>query len=110
MKHKRSKTTAAVYAHERTIFAFATAFLTLAFMTYMYFLCVSVVNIVIRKSIDAESTEVASHIKTLEVRYIGAQSKVTKEAAVIRGFTSVVDKTYITRKPANLVLNKNDES
>ena len=110
MKYKRSKTTAAVYAHERTIFAFATAFLTLAFMMYMYFLCVSVVNIVIRKSIDIESTEVATHIKTLESRYIDAQGKVTKEAAVLHGFSSATDKTYITRKPANLVLNKNDES
>lgn len=96
--------TSTLYARERAMVAAATACFVLAFMTYMYFLCLSVVNVVMRQEIDSEIARVGNEIGVLETRYIEAQSRITKEEALARGFSVVEDKVYVSRTPDSLVL------
>lgn len=93
-----------LYAKERAMVAVATVCFVLAFMTYMYFLCVSVINVVMRQEIDTEIARVGNQIGLLETRYIEAQNRVTKEEALARGFSLAQDKVYVSRTPESLVL------
>jgi len=107
---RKQAATLAVYARERAISTLAVAFFVLAFLTYTYFLCVSVVNVVMRQEIDTEIARVSNDITKLEARYIDAQARVTKEEATLRGFATSNEKVYVARDPESLVLRTYDES
>ncbi len=106
----RSRGATTLYSHERAVCTAAFVVFMFAFSTYMYFLCASVVNVVMRQEADTEITAISHRINSLEARYIDAESRVTKAAALERGFITPDDKVYLTKKPENLVLRTNDES
>ena len=99
-----------LYAQERALVTLAGAFVALAFLMYMYFLCASVVNVVMRKDTDTRIAAVSSRITALQARYSDAEARITRDTAASLGLTTPVSKTYVNRKPSNLVLGKNDES
>ena len=107
---RKQAATLALYARERAISTLALLCFVLAFLTYTYFLCVSVVNVVMRQEIDTEVAQVANDITLLEARYIDAQARVTKEEAIARGFATSKEKVYVARDPESLVLRTYDES
>lgn len=108
-RHSAKAFSSALYARERAMVAVATLCFALACMTYVYFLCVSVVNVVMRQETDTEIASVGNEIAALESRYIEAQTQVTKEQALARGFGPASEKVYVTRTPANLVLGTKSE-
>lgn len=110
MKRKSNTTALSLYANERNALMALLAFLFIAFSMYMYFLSVSVLNVVIRQEIDAEIRDTHTELSLLEGRYISAKSNVTEEAATARGFTRAREKTFVRKEPANLVLSRNNES
>ncbi len=86
------------------------ALFLIAFSLYIYFLSVSVLNVVIRQEIDTEIRDTHTKLSELESRYISAKTKVTEDAAAARGFTKTTEKTFVVKKPTNLVLSRNNES
>lgn len=110
MRRKSKTATMSLYANERNALMASLAFLFIAFSMYMYFLSVSVLNVVIRQEIDAEIRNAHMRLSELENRYISAKTKVTEEAALVRGFSRTKEKTFVRKEPANLVLSRNNES
>lgn len=106
-----SKTrTVALYNYERKLFYVASAALFIALFSYLYFICTSVSDVVMRKAIDTQIASREKDISALELRYIQAKEKITENDVSSRGFAKAEHKTYITRSSTNLTLLLNDES
>lgn len=110
MKHRAKTATTALYANERSTLVCAGMFLLVAFSLYMYFLSVSVLNVVMREEIDGEIRKTNERLSVLESRYIAARTAITEETATARGFNKTTEKVYVMRTAPNLVLSGNDES
>lgn len=64
---------------------------------YIYFLCVSVTQVVMRTNIDQQTVAVSSDISELENKYITQQHKVSAEIVSLQGYTQTDKKTFIDR-------------
>lgn len=96
-------TTVLPAAHLRTYCALG--ILLALFAAYTYFLCASVVHVVIRQETAAEVARVNSQIATLEAEYIRQQHMVSEEIALQRGFVAIAEKVFIDRGDTSLVLS-----
>lgn len=75
------------------------------FALYVYFLCASVMHVVMRTEIDHNVRERRSHISALEAEFIAAQHAVSKDIAALDGYERVTDKVFVDRSAPSLVLN-----
>jgi hypothetical protein len=64
---------------------------------YIYFLSMSVVQVVLRKEIIQEKRTIESQIAQLESKYIDAQHKVSDRIATLENFTATEEKIFVTR-------------
>jgi hypothetical protein len=69
--------------------------LATAVMSYMYFLSLSVVHVVIRKEVLQEVQQLRSEIAFLESSYIEASHVISQRVASADGFSAVKDKVFI---------------
>lgn len=67
------------------------------FVAYIYFLCFSVVHVVIRKEVMSEIAALNSEISMLEAAYIERQHAVSDAVATQRGFVAVSEKVFLER-------------
>ncbi|MFM2374264.1 MAG: hypothetical protein RLZZ234_259 [Candidatus Parcubacteria bacterium] len=114
MKLQRKYTARAIkpslYGGERTTLMVAATLCMVAFSLYVYFLSVSIVNVVMRQEIDQEIRTANASLADLESRYIVARSRITEAEALERGFMKGGEKTFVSKNAENLVLSRNDES
>lgn len=75
------------------------------FSGYVYFVCASVMHVVVRTETDHSLREQRSRISQLEAEYIAAQHAVSQNIAHLDGYERVVDKVFIDRSEPSLVMN-----
>lgn len=102
-KYKRET----AYKDESMLFYIAFFACIAVLSTYMYFVSVSVVNVVMRKEVDAEMAQLNSSISQLESRYIEMQHAVSSDFASLQGFVVADKKIFIDRTKDTLVLSRN---
>lgn len=102
--------TTTLYKKERTRVLFAVSALVLMFGMYIYFICASVVHVVMREELNQDITEMNSQVSQLESQYIAAQHEVSADIASHSGYIAVSEKVFIDRAPTSLVLSRNNES
>lgn len=81
--------------------------LVLSVVTYLYFLNVSVVHVVIRKEVLKEQNQMRGEIAMLETSYIEAQHKIAGRIADLDGYSIDTAKIFVTRGEDSLVLKSN---
>lgn len=82
--------------------------LTLAF-SYIYFLSLTVVHVVMRKETDRDITRLHSQISSLESEYMAAQHRISTEISQRTDLTLNNDKIFINKAGANLVLSSRSD-
>lgn len=82
-------------ARAQTYIAFAA--LVILFIAYVYFLCASVVHVVIRKEVMSELASVNSEVSRLEAEYIKRQHAVSDAVVEQKGFVAVAEKVFLER-------------
>ncbi len=75
--------------------------------TYLYFLNLSVVHVVMRKETLAEQNQLRTEIASLETSYIEAQHKIAGRIAHLDGYSIDTAKIFVTRGEDSLVLRDN---
>lgn len=75
--------------------------------TYLYFLNLSVVHVVMRKETLAEQNQLRTEIAALETSYIEAQHKIAGRIAHLDGYSIDTAKIFVTRGQESLVLRDN---
>ena len=79
----------------------------LAVITYVYFLNMSVVHVVLQKETIRETQDMKNHIALLEANYIEAQHTIAARMATMDGLMAERNKTFVERTPdSGLVLNQ----
>lgn len=81
--------------------------LMLAVASYLYFLNLSVVHVVMRKEATQEKNQLRTEIAMLETSYIEAQHKIADRIADLEGYSIDTEKIFVTRGEASLVLRDN---
>lgn len=72
--------------------------LVICISAYMYFVCASVVQVVIRKDTLQDISQLRSEIAFLESSYIEANYQIGQKVALHNEFTSVKDKIFINKQ------------
>jgi hypothetical protein len=75
-----------------------------AIAAYLYFLNLSVVEVVIRTELKQEQQLLNTEIAELESRYIMAQHKIAAQVATLDGYSSDTPKVFVSRGEAQFVL------
>lgn len=78
--------------------------LVLAIFTYLYFLNMSVVQVVMRTEFVQEQRELQAEIAELEASYIEAQHVIAARIATLDGYNTNSQKVFVSRESASLVL------
>lgn len=104
-RHAYTKTRA--YGEESRIFYVALFALILVVSSYMYFVSLSVVNVVMRKEVDAEIRNLTTAVGELEAQYIERQHAVSSDIAEMKGFVVAEHKIFIDKAADTLVLRSN---
>lgn len=104
---KRKHTATGAYGEESRLFYVALSSCLIAVSTYMYFVSVSVVNVVMRKEVDVEMRELTTTMGELEAAYIEKQHAVSSDIATARGFVMADSKIFIDKAADTLVLSRN---
>lgn len=81
--------------------------LVLAIACYLYFLNMSVINVVMRKEASQEQNRLRTEIAMLETSYIEAQHTIADRIASLDGYSVDNEKIFITRGETSLVLRDN---
>ena len=81
--------------------------LMMAIAAYLYFLNVSVINVVMRKEASQEQNRLRTEIAMLETSYIQAQHTIADRIASLDGYSVDNEKIFITRGETSLVLRDN---
>ena len=81
--------------------------LAIAVATYLYFLNLSVVHVVMRKETISEQNHLRTEIASFETSYIEAQHKIANRIADLHGYSIDSAKIFITRGESSLVLRDN---
>lgn len=97
----------AVYRGESRLFYSAVLFLMLSAAAYAYFLCTSVVNVVMRKDVDVQISAVSTTMSELESDYIELQSALSADTATQKGFVVATKRVFIDKSQSTLVLSHN---
>jgi len=74
-----------------------------AIVAYMYFVCISVVHVVLQEEARQEVASLRSDIATLEREYIAAQHAVSERIAAEPGLIAVGEKVFLRRGGDSLV-------
>ncbi len=77
--------------------------------SYMYFLSLSVMHVVMRKEATHNVNELRSEIAKLEAAYIEARHNISMKVATVDGFENNQNKIFISKAEQNLVLNSRTE-
>jgi len=86
----------------------AVSFFLLSIFSYIYFLSLSVVHVVMRKEVQQELLALRSEIVFLESSYIDAKHKISSSLASVPGFTVSEQKTFIDLRDSTLVVRSPD--
>ena len=103
---KRAKQTA-VYREESRLFYVALLSCVLSVSSYMYFVSMSVVDVVMRKEADSQIAEIGTSVSQLESQYIEMQHSVSSDIATMKGFVSADKKVFINKHDDTLVFLHN---
>lgn len=76
-------------------------------ISYMYFVSLSIVHVVMQKEAASNIIQLRSEIATLETAYIEAKHNISSQLASAEGFTSVDSKIFISMGEQSLVLRTN---
>ncbi len=80
----------------------------IVFFAYVYFVSVSVADVVMRKEVDAQITEISTTISQLESEYIEMQHSLSNDIASQKGYVVVDSKVFLDKsKQDTLVLRGN---
>lgn len=74
---------------------------------YLYFLNMSVVQVVVRSEHVQAQRELRGEIAELEARYIEAQHQVAAKIATLEGYDTDTAKIFVSREQSSLVLSSN---
>ena len=102
---KRAQTS--IYKEESRLFYFALTTCMLVVCGYMYFVSMSVVQVVMRKEIDNQIAIVSTQISQLEERYIEKQHNLSVAIATQQGFVTTEKKIFVDKTKATFVLSNN---
>jgi hypothetical protein len=78
--------------------------LVLSVMLYLYFLNMSVVQVVMRTQYTQEQNSLRTEIAMLEARYIESQHTIAARIASLQGYDTDVAKIFVSREASSLVL------
>ncbi len=102
---KYTRTTA--YRDESRLFYIALAVLATVFVTYVYFVSISVAHVVMRKEIDTNIGALGANVSQLEAKYIEIQHSVSNDIATHKGYVVADSKIFIDKAADTLVLSGN---
>lgn len=68
---------------------------------YVYFICASVANIVLRKEASIEMSKVSSSVGNLESAYLQKKTALNKEYAASLGFTDIKQTAFVSKISSN---------
>lgn len=88
---------------EKTIFWVLLSILFLCAGFYMYFINMTVHNVVIRQNLESENSGLTVAISNEEFKYISKRNAITLSLAYSLGFQDSNVKTYITRNQSTRV-------
>ena len=104
----RINTHSTIYRDESMFFYIAIISLLSVFFAYIYFVSISIADVVIRKEIDSQIATVGTTIGRLEANYIEMQHSVSNDIATHSGYVSVAHKVFIDKSSSDtLVMNQN---
>jgi predicted transcriptional regulator len=78
--------------------------LVLSVVLYLYFLNMSVVQVVMRTEFAQEQNALRTDIAMLEAQYIESQHTIAARISSLQGYDTDVTKIFVSREPASLVL------
>ena len=78
--------------------------LVLSVVLYLYFLNMSVVQVVVRTEYNQEQNKLRTEIAQLEAQYIESQHTIAARIASLQGYDTDVAKVFVSREAASLVL------
>lgn len=73
---------------------------------YLYFLNLSVVEVVLRTEYTGQQNDLRTEIALLEAQYIEAQHTIAERIASLEGYDTDVSKIFVSREAASLVLRE----
>ena len=79
-------------------------FLLAMIVLYLYFLNMSVVQVVLRTQYIDQQRETQAAIAVLESQFIEVQHTIAARVATLEGYDTNTDKIFVSRAQANLVL------
>ncbi len=98
-------------SRETTSYATATlvgfVLLVVGIVAYLYFLNMSVVQVVMRTEAVQTQRDTTAKIAMLEARYMESQHAIANRIATLEGYDRDVQKIFVSREDAKLVLNSN---
>jgi len=83
--------------------------LVVGIFSYMYFLSLSVVHVVMKKEASQDINQLRSEIALLETSYIEARHQISNRIASVDGLSETQNKIFISQSDQNLVLLSNNE-
>ncbi len=99
------KTKALQYDTRVRIFWALVSLCVFALVLYVYGVNATVRNTVARAQLEAEATNISTHLGEMEFAYISLKNKVSLEVAYARGYQDVVSPTFISRSARSLSFN-----
>jgi hypothetical protein len=93
--------------HNITPLLVGAGLLVLGVVSYLYFLNLSVVHVVMRKEATLEQNQLRAEIAMLETSYIEAQHAIAARIATLDGYNTDTEKVFVNRGETSLVLNNN---
>jgi len=104
----RKNSQSIIYKEESKLFYVAVISLLSMFFAYIYFVSSAVVDVVMRKEVDDQITQMSTRISHLETSYIEIQHSVSSDIATHKGYVAVSTKTFIDKSsPGTFVLGNN---
>jgi hypothetical protein len=95
-----------LYLNQKALVLALAAALVAAFSLYVYFITASVVQVVLRREVEQQLTDVTAEISELETKYVAAQNAISADAAAKRGYVAVSKKIYVDRTSTAVALSK----
>lgn len=93
---------------ESRLFYIAFVSLCTIFFAYIYFVSISIADVVMRKEVDKQITDISTKISQLETSYIDMQHAVSNDIASHNGYVVVNTKIFIDKSNSDtLVMNQN---
>ena len=88
--------------------AICVAVLVGAIFLYLYFLNLSVMQVVLRTDFNSQQSVLQTEIAILEAQYIEAQHTIAARIATLEGYDRDVEKIFVSRDVTNLAVRDSD--